>query len=58
MQCIVKEKVLCSAEKRSVIWAEPNSRSSAEPREPNVLPVKNTYYTRKKNSPRRSEQLW
>jgi hypothetical protein len=31
MQNIVKEKVLCSAEKSSVIWAKPNSRSSAEP---------------------------
>ena len=30
MQYIVKKKVLCSAEKGSVIWAEPNSRSSAE----------------------------
>ena len=30
MQNIVKKKVLCSAEKGSVIWAEPNSRSSAE----------------------------
>ena len=31
MKFIVKKKVLCSAEKGSVIWAEPNSRSSAEP---------------------------
>jgi hypothetical protein len=29
MQYIVKEKVLCSAEKSSVILAEPSSRSSA-----------------------------
>ena len=27
---IMKKKVLCSAEKSSVIWAEPHSRSSAE----------------------------
>jgi hypothetical protein len=30
IQNIVKKKVLCSAEKGSVIWAEPNSRCSAE----------------------------
>ena len=30
MQFIVKKKVLCSAEKGSVIWAELNSRSSAD----------------------------
>ena len=28
MQCIVKKKVLCSAEESSVIWAKPHSRSS------------------------------
>ena len=27
---LVQKKVLCSAEKSSVIWAEPHSRSSAE----------------------------
>ena len=26
----MKKKLLCSAEKKSVIWAEPHSRSSAE----------------------------
>ena len=30
MQYIVKKKVPCSAEIGSVIWVEPNSRSSAE----------------------------
>ncbi len=30
MHNIVKKKVLCSAEKCSVVWAIPNSRSSAE----------------------------
>jgi hypothetical protein len=30
MQNILKKKVLCSAEKGSVIWAKPNSRISAE----------------------------
>ena len=27
---VTQEKVLCSAEKSSVIWAEPHSRGSAE----------------------------
>ena len=27
---VIQKKVLCSAEKSSVIWAEPHSRSSAE----------------------------
>ena len=27
---VMRKKVLCSAEKSSVIWAEPHSRSSAE----------------------------
>jgi hypothetical protein len=27
---VIRKKVLCSAEKSSVIWAEPHSRSSAE----------------------------
>ena len=30
MQYVVKKKVLCSAEKSPVNWAEPNSRSSAK----------------------------
>ena len=30
MQYIAKKKVLCSAEKGSVIWAEPHNRSSAK----------------------------
>ena len=30
IECNTKKKVLCSAEKSSVIWAEPHSRSSAE----------------------------
>ena len=28
---VIQKKVLCSAEKSSVIWAKPHSRSSAEP---------------------------
>ena len=35
------KKVLCSAEKSSVIWAEPHSRSSAEP---NVRSVTNVSF--------------
>jgi hypothetical protein len=27
---VIRKKVLCSAEKSSVIWAEPHNRSSAE----------------------------
>ena len=27
---VIQKKVLCSAEKSSVIWAEPHSKSSAE----------------------------
>ena len=30
MYSVKKKKGLCSAEKGSVIWAEPNSRSSAD----------------------------
>ena len=33
---VIRKKVLCSAEKSSVIWAEPHSRSSAEPNVPSV----------------------
>ena len=34
------KKVLCSAEKSSVIWAEPHSRSSAEPNVRSITNVK------------------
>ena len=41
MPLIIQKKVLCSAQKRSVIWAEPHSRSSAKnsSAEPNVRSV-------------------
>ena len=37
------EKVLCSAEKSSVIWAEPHSRSSAEPNVRSVTTLQNIF---------------
>ena len=40
IECNTKKKVLCSAEKSSVIWAKPHNRSSAKP---NVRLVTSTY---------------
>ena len=37
---VIQKKVLCSAEKSSVIWAEPYSRSSAEPNVRSVTSLK------------------
>ena len=42
---VAVKKVLCSAEKSSVIWAEPHSRSSAEhSAEPNVRSITTERY--------------
>ena len=50
MQYIVKEKVLCSAEKSSVILAEPNSSISAEPNVRSVTNVNSDPISRRKKS--------
>ena len=56
LNVIQKKKVLCSAEKSSVIWAEPHSRSSAEP---NVWSVTTPHvFTKKQSRISNSQKLY